>query len=517
MNAEPMLTLMVVIWAVSFVIGLTSVWGMRWVSHRVGLVDRPDPTRKLHRGNIAVGGGVAILLGSAVAILVAHFWLLPAFGSASGVRWSDRWTVLAVASVLITIVGMVDDRAAMRGKSKLLLQVAVSALVASFWGPTGAISLFGWTIDIGAVSGPLLMLWLLVSINAVNLIDGADGVTGSFGVIAGLGIGLVGLINGNLTAAIIGMVLSATLAGFLMFNRPPASIFLGDAGSMLVGLAFGGLSCLAVGDGRGSQDILIPIALIAVPLFDSAVAILRRVLTGRSIYTADRGHLHHLVASQLASRGWSPALMLVIFGGLTAVTSTGAILGVAMSSDLYPVVSIALLVAGLVGFRIFGHAEAQLLASHTRRVSGGILSRGGKGTPQVHVSGVSLQGERQWDGVWGPLVDFAEKNGLWYLRLDLNMPWRHEGYHGAWIRKPLPDRSEQWSVKLPIICNERVVGRLDIAGQAIGTSQLESLESFSFLIEELQPAIERLVCSIGEPVAASAKPKVKSELVPAGL
>jgi UDP-GlcNAc:undecaprenyl-phosphate GlcNAc-1-phosphate transferase len=191
-------------------------------------------------------------------------------------------------------------------------------------------------------------------------------------------------------------------------------------------------------------------------------------------------------------------------------------LGVAMASDLYPITSIALVVAGLVGFRIFGHAEAQLLASHTRRVSGGILSRGGKGTPQVHVSGVSLQGERQWDGVWGPLVDFAEKNGLWCLKLDLNMPWRHEGYHGAWIRKPLPDRSEQWSVKLPIICNERVVGRLDIAGQAVGTSQLESLESFSFLIEELQPAIERLVCSIGEPARLKGESAATSALVPAG-
>jgi UDP-GlcNAc:undecaprenyl-phosphate/decaprenyl-phosphate GlcNAc-1-phosphate transferase len=516
MDTEPMLTLMLFTWVGSFVIGLSSVWLMRWASHRIGLVDRPDPTRKLHRGDIAVGGGVAILVGSAIAVLATHFWLLPSLGDLSGLPWNHRWTVLAVALVLITIVGVVDDREAMRGKSKLLFQVAISGLVASFWVPTGAISLFHWTIDIGAVSGPLLMLWLLLAINSVNLIDGADGVTGSFGVIAGLGIGVVGWLNGNLTAAILGMVLSAAIAGFLIFNRPPATIFLGDAGSMLIGLAFGGLSILAVGDGRGSQDILIPIALIAVPLFDSAVAVLRRVLTGRSIYTADRGHLHHLVASQLASRGWSPVVMLAIFGGLTAVTSMGAILGVAFSSDLYPIASIVLVVAGLVGFRIFGHAEAQLLASHTRRLGGGMLSRGGKGTPQVHVAGVSLQGERQWDGVWGPLVDFAEKNDLWYLRLDLNMPWRHEGYHGAWIRKPLPDRSEQWSVKLPIICNGRVVGRLDIAGQAAGTSQIESLESFSFLIQELQPAIERLVCSIGERVETKGKSVATSDLVPAG-
>ena len=465
---------------------------VRWAACRVGLVDHPDPTRKLHRGQIALGGGIAVLLTTAIVAWVANFWFAPAF-SLDALPWTGRWTGLACSSVAILLLGVADDRFNLRGKQKLLGQLVIVAAFSLAWAPSGQIMLFDWTFDLGALTLPILVLWLLVCINAVNLIDGADGAAGSFGLVASIGIAFTSFALGNVTVAVMAAALGASLAGFLCFNRPPASIFLGDAGSMLLGLVLGTLACWSVESTHQRQDILIPITLMGLPLFDSAVAILRRVLTGRSIYMADRGHLHHILGAHFKARSLSPMWMLIAFGGLTAITACGAIVGAVFHSDAFAVLAIGFVVLGLIWSRVFGHAEARLLASHTRRVGGSIVSKVRKGQQRAHVSGVALQGDRQWDVVWLPFVDFAEKNGLWLLKLDLNLPWQHEGYHGFWSRGEMPEKADQWSVKLPIICQRRIVGRLEVFGHAAGQSQLESLESFSYLMNEMQPEIERLV------------------------
>lgn len=502
---------MLLVWTAALLVAVVAVWSMRWLTIRLGLVDHPDPTRKLHRGAISLGGGIAILLTLAIVLALTRVvsqsplaisWIGDWFGeetaacAQAGLTWGGRLTALAVAAFLITLLGVFDDLRPLSGTTKLLIQIGITALIGSFWSPAGNIEIFGLPLAIGALSGPLLMFWLLASINAVNLIDGADGVAGGFGVVSSLGIAAVALISGNETVAVLATVLSAALAGFLCFNRPPATIFLGDAGSMLVGLLLGALACLSVSEAMFKQDLLLPIALVGVPLFDSLVAITRRWLTGRSIYSADRGHIHHLVLAGLKSRQMSPTWIIPIFGGLAAVTAIGAVISTALRRDYPAVLSILLLVGGLVGCRVFGYAEARLLAAHAWRFVAGSWRKFRRGEHRSHVSGVALQGNRQWDLIWRPLVEFAERNDLRGMRLDLNMPWLHEGYHGSWSRGARVEAPEQWSVRLPVICQGRVVGRLDIEGRATGDGQIRSLETFSFLVAELQPAIDRLVCSI---------------------
>lgn len=488
---------MLAVWAIALVIGLPVAWLMRLVSHKIGLVDRPDPTRKLHRGDIALGGGLAVLATTCMAVVLTHHWLAIE-APWLGLDWTIRWKTLLIASVMITLLGVIDDYNPLSGKAKLLGQVAITGFLAFNWQPSGIVTLFDWSIDIGTISGLLLMFWLLIAINSVNLIDGADGVAGSFGSVAALGIAAVAWVNGNLPVAVVSVILSAALTAFLCFNRPPASMFLGDAGSMLLGLLLGILACIAVSEPGTPQNVLLPIALLGLPLIDSTAAVLRRVLTGRSILTGDRGHLHHLVAAQLTSREYSPRWMIPIIGGLTLCTSIGAVLGAITSSGLVAVASVCSLVLVLVTLRIFGHAEAKLVYAQTRRVGSRLLRPVRRTACQPHNSGVALQGNRQWDHVWQPLVEFAEINGLWRLRLDLNMPWLHEGYHGSWSRGEMPDADQQWSVRLPIVCRQRVVGRLDLVGKIEGTSQIESLEAFSFLIAELQPEMEKLVCLLDD-------------------
>jgi len=465
---------------------------IRWGACRIGLVDRPDPTRKLHRGEIALAGGLAIFVSGLITMLVVQRSIIPTY-SAEMLAWGDRWLGLLFASLAMVVLGVIDDRYNLRGKHKLLGQIAIVSGLAYVWQPTGQVSLFGWDVGLGSMTYPVLVFWLLATINAVNLIDGADGAAGSFGLVAAAGISLCAFITGQQEVAIVAAALGASLAGFLCFNRPPASIFLGDSGSMLLGLVLGTLACWSVHRGKESQDLLIPIALLGVPLFDSLVAVMRRVLTGRSIYTADRGHLHHTLQAHFKAKTLSPMWMIIAFGGLSLLTSSGAIVGILFRSDFLALMAILILMLGLMWTKIFGHAEARLLASHTLRMSDSFVSKVRRMEPKVHVSGVPLQGNREWDGVWQPLVEFAEKNGLWRMKLDLNMPWQHEGYHGVWARGEMPDKSEQWTVRIPIFCQERSIGRLEIIGRSEGNCQIQSLESFSFLINELQPEIERMV------------------------
>lgn len=487
---------------------------VRRFCRQVGLVDNPDPTRKLHTGAVALGGGIAIFLTSGLVYLFAIRGVFPELGVTSGL-WSERFTGLTAASAAILLLGIIDDRFVLRGKTKLAGQMLIVSAFAWFtWSPSGEIVLFSYAVPLAGFTFPLVVLWLLVCINAVNLIDGADGAAGSFSLVACFGIVTCAFVTGNVTVAVVATAVGASLAGFLCFNRPPASIFLGDAGSMLLGLALGTLACWSVERVGQPQDILIPITLMGVPLFDSVVAIMRRMLTGRSIYAADRGHLHHILGTHFKNRGLSPTWMIIAFGGLTTLTSIGAVVGIIFRSDLCSVLAIGIVVSGLVWSRVFGHAEARLLASHTRRVGGSLISRVRRDRPQRHVSGVSLQGDRQWDGVWMPLVDFAEKNGLWRLTLDLNLSWQHEGYHGYWSHGDAPEKSDQWSVRLPIICQRQSVGRLEIIGEAVGKSQIESLESFSFLISELQPEIERLVEHLTTHPAAEVEPESEPQAKP---
>lgn len=507
-----------IIWGLTFLIGVGVVVLVRSVTIRLGLVDRPDPTRKLHHGTVSLGGGISILLTVAVVLVGCQLLMsieglelsaeLLGWVDSSLLRWGPRWTILMVAAVLITLLGVIDDRYPLTGTTKLLFQIAITALIASFWHPAGNIEIFDQTVEIGALSGPLLMFWLLAAINAVNLMDGADGVAGSFGSVAALGIAMVGLINGNGMVVVMATILSAALTSFLCFNRPPATIFLGDAGSMLVGLLLGSLAILSVSESGMTQAVLIPIALLAVPLFDSSVAVIRRWLTGRSIYSADRAHLHHFVVQGLNRHGHSPLWILAVFGGLASVTAIGAMLGAKLRSDWPPILATLLLVVGLVGRRYFGHAEAQLLASHAWRMGSGTWRRVRRGEPQIHVTGVSLQGGRQWESVWVPLVDFAEKNGLWRLRLDLNMPWLHEGYHGTWTWGPVPEASDQWTLRMPVYCGDRVVGRLDVGGRADPDQQLPTLDALTFLVTELQPEIDKLIRGYGV-VSDADKPSLK--------
>jgi len=265
----------------------------RTVAHMIGIVDRPDAERKLHHTPVALGGGITVFLAFSIAFVITVLIDRQFFARSLG-DISYNWYVLFASAVAILVVGFIDDVWALRGRQKLLLQCLIIVCMVGSGTVIERIGFFGFEFQLGVFAFPVTVVWLLVAVNALNLIDGADGVATTAGSIICLGLGFLSQQFGSPLGGVVGFAMAGALAGFLVFNRPPATIYLGDAGSMMIGLFVG---VLAVWSNVKESTVLAsaPVAILAVPLFDSTAAILRRWLTGRSIYAADRAHLHHLL------------------------------------------------------------------------------------------------------------------------------------------------------------------------------------------------------------------------------
>ena len=308
---------------------------------RNGLVDRPDPTRKLHRNEVALSGGVAVFISCALATGLSLLWV-------EGIRnaaWNNIVQVsgLAISSIGIVILGLIDDRFTLRGRQKLAGQVVLSTILVVSGFQFHALKVLGTEFQLGFFAIPFSVGWILLTINALNLIDGADGLCSTVGWIASAGIAAMATMAGHTIESSIAAGLSGALLGFLVYNFPPAKIFLGDAGSMLIGLLLGALAMRTSLKEATAISLFVPISILAIPLFDSSIAILRRKLTGRSIFSVDRGHLHH----SLLRHGLSNTGLVFVVSGLCVVVAAGAILGMVLKND---VVSIFAVTCALGGF-----------------------------------------------------------------------------------------------------------------------------------------------------------------------
>ena len=249
------------------------------------------------------------------------------------------------------------------------------------------------------------------------------------------------------------MIFAGALLGFLRFNFPPAKVFLGDAGSMLIGFVLAAITIRSSFKQATAYAFFAPIALLAIPLIDTTAAILRRRLTGRSIYTTDRGHLHHA----MAKKGLSPQASLIWVALLTMTTATGAIMSLITRHSEFAVISIGIVLTVLVSGRIFGAAEFELIS---KRLLGNVRSSLGAGN-KPDSKGVQLQGNRDWGGIWEQVCDFAKENGLNEIVLDVNAPWIHESFHAKRkLNKSKRAIGTEWQSELPLISHGRIFGRI---------------------------------------------------------
>jgi len=468
---------------------------VRSLAIRVGLVDNPDAERKLHSRPIAVAGGIAVFISMMVALaLTVGFQTGWTFDSAGGLL-EKPWLVLLGASLAILIVGLIDDKWALRGRQKLLAQCLIAMVIVGSGTSLKVVGFMGLDIPLGIFAIPVSVVWLLLCINALNLLDGADGMATTVGVFVSGSLATVSFINGNPPLNVAAsFALCGALMGFLIYNRPPASIFLGDAGSMMVGLLVGVLA-MWCSHKETTAFAAAPLAILVLPLFDSAAAIVRRRLTGRSIYATDRGHMHHLLNEKFGRGG-----TLWVVAAACSVSSAAAIASTWLHLPWLAPMGAILVLAVLVGTRTFGYSECRLLAGRVRHLVMSFWVRPQFCETEKHERALNMQGDGPWQEVWEPLIGFAAAQKLASVKIDVNMAWLHESYHASWRSVRLPEAAFQSVVRIPLLVSrqngdetERVpIGKLEV----IASSSPDSLNRLSDFLEhaaELQLQVEHVV------------------------
>lgn len=332
----------------AFAVAALSARALARVALRVGLADLPGG-RKQHHGAIPVTGGIAMFAGFAAAALTSGLVAGPTLA-------------LVSALGLMAAGGAADDMRDITPRAKFFLQLVASLLMTS-WADVrvvqlgnllglGHVGLHGWAI-------PFSVVCALGMINAINMLDGLDGAAGGVALAASLWLAWGAWTQGLGAQCVLLLLLAAAIAGFLLWNlrlpvRRRATVFMGDAGSMMLGLALCWFSIdLTQGEGR----TLAPIAcvwLLAVPLLDMARVMFLRLLRGKSLFGADRGHFHHL----LLARGHSVAATAWILIGASAASGAAGIgawkLGVPDWAMFYAFLA---LLAVILGFSRAGRAD----------------------------------------------------------------------------------------------------------------------------------------------------------------
>jgi UDP-GlcNAc:undecaprenyl-phosphate/decaprenyl-phosphate GlcNAc-1-phosphate transferase len=320
----------------SFVVSCCVTGFMRWFSPRIGLIDQPA-ARKVHTTPTPLGGGVGIVAGfllTTIAAQVAVWWLLslPQLPEwfpeelrphLTGVvsRGGDFWK-LVVAGLLIATMGFLDDYRPLPWQPRLGIQLGVAIALAS-----GGIraTVFASQPWIGFV---LTVLWIVVLINAFNFLDNMDALSSGIGLIASSMFACVMLTSTAEPKWFVGgvlLVLAGSIAGFLWHNWPPARIFMGDAGSMFIGLMLASLTLSGTFyDPKQSTRsvILAPLCVLAVPLYDFTSVMLIRLSQGRSPFQADKSHFSH----RLVELGLNRKYAVLTVHLCTITTGLGALL-----------------------------------------------------------------------------------------------------------------------------------------------------------------------------------------------
>lgn len=300
---------------VAFLISFAATPMVISLAHKVNAIDVPKDTRRVHKKPTPLIGGLAIFYGFIVSVLC--FATL------------DRETMgILIGCVIIVTVGVIDDITDMKAIIKLLCQIIAAAVVVysgvriehfanplSQWVGPPYIVLNFW------LSVAITIIWIVAVCNAVNLIDGLDGLAVGVSSIASLCMLALTIISNNLNVAIITAAVAGAGFGFLPYNFNPAKIFMGDTGALFLGFI---LACISVQGFLKLSAIItfaVPILVLGLPIFDMTFAILRRVMTGRSPMSPDRGHLHH----RLLDMGFSQKQAVAILYTLTMVLCLTAV------------------------------------------------------------------------------------------------------------------------------------------------------------------------------------------------
>ena len=305
---------LVLCFTVAFAISLAATPVVKGIAYKIGAIDVPSDERRVHKQPIPRLGGLAIFYGFLIALLCF----------ASPV--DEQLRGIIIGSLIIVGVGIIDDVKQLKALVKLAAQILAAAIVVVHNVRITAISvpasiIDGGVLHLGIFSIPVTMVWIIVVTNAVNLIDGLDGLAVGVSSIASFSLFFIAILGGEESVAIISAALAGGCLGFLPYNFNPAKIFMGDTGSQFLGYMLSVICIQGLFKGYVIISFIIPLLILGLPLFDTIFAIVRRAWNHKPIMGADRGHLHHRLLDNGFSQKETVAILYVIASvlGLSAV------------------------------------------------------------------------------------------------------------------------------------------------------------------------------------------------------
>lgn len=321
---------------------VVSVPTVRTIALKQGYVDRPD-LRKVHHQPMVRLGGISIYIGTMAALLVAYccnsFNPLPA-ETVSKIGW------IICGSLGFFVIGLIDDLLGLSALLRLVLQIGIAAFV---WQAGIQIEFLTFpgsgVVQLGWLSFPVTVIWLTGVVNAVNWIDGLDGLASGVCGIAASFIFIICLFSGQYATALIMLALAGSLLGFLYYNFNPAQIFMGDGGSYFIGFMIAGVSIMGLVKSAVATAIFTPFLILAVPLLDMSAVIALRLYHGQSPFLADKRHLHH----RLLKAGLSHRFTVYVIYSLALWVGSLAVVLVGIPYSLI----ILLSATGLLGFTVW--------------------------------------------------------------------------------------------------------------------------------------------------------------------
>ncbi len=287
-------------------------------AYKVGAVDVPKDARRMHKVPIPRLGGLAIFIGFMVSVLIL-----------GNVRGNGQMQSILLGSVIIVVLGVVDDIMALPAMLKFVVQIAAALIPAlngvviqAFSNPNIFSDSLYWVL--GPLSVPFTVLWIVGITNAVNLIDGLDGLANGVSAISATTMLVIALLASEGEVALIMAALVGACVGFMPYNLNPAKMFMGDTGATFLGYILATMSIQGLFKFYAVISFAVPFLILGLPIFDTAFAFIRRIAHGQSPMHADRGHIHHRLIDMGLNQKQAVATLYVISAmlGLSAVVLT---------------------------------------------------------------------------------------------------------------------------------------------------------------------------------------------------
>ncbi|HAG42180.1 MAG TPA: undecaprenyl-phosphate alpha-N-acetylglucosaminyl 1-phosphate transferase [Clostridium sp.] len=309
---------------------------VRKLAIKLKAIDIPSDSRRIHNKPTPLMGGVAIYIAFVIGVVlnISNF--------------SIQDLGLLIGATVIVIGGIIDDIKELRPKYKLVFQI-VAAIILIVFGlkitlVTNPLNSGGSFLNLGLLGVPLTIIWVIGITNAFNLIDGVDGLAAGVGFISSVTLFIVSIISGRVDAAFLTAILSGAIIGFLPYNFNPASIFMGDTGSQLLGFLLAAISIDGAIKSATALVIAVPLLALGLPIYDTLFAMIRRKVNGKPIMQGDKGHLHH----RLLGLGLTQRQVVLIMYLISAILGGIAIIAMQISSK-----KAYFLLASVVTFIVF--------------------------------------------------------------------------------------------------------------------------------------------------------------------